>query len=100
MNKIIKEWKNCGKIKVFEFRVIDRRDNSENWLTFDIDIVEGNFVAQHDALNKEQRDSEYIASVKSPIDPDFSLDENLVELYGACVEALAESEFYEMTEEA
>jgi hypothetical protein len=99
MNKLLKEWQECDKIKIFEFRVIDRRDNSEDWVTFDIDIVEGSFVAQHEPLNKEQRDSEFIASIKLPINPDFSLDENLVELYDACVEALSNSEFYSMTEE-
>jgi hypothetical protein len=99
MNKIIREWRDCCKIKIFEFRVIDRRDNSEDWVTFDIDIVEGSFVAQHEPLNKEQRDSEFVAAVRVAIDPDFSLDENLVELYNACVDALSNSEFYSMTEE-
>lgn len=100
MNKILREWQECSKIKVFEFRVIDRRDNSEDWVIFDIDIVDGSFVAQHEALNQEQQDSEFIASVKMAIDPGFSLDENLVELYDACVEALSNSEFYSMTEES
>lgn len=100
MNKIIKEWEDCDKIKIFEFRVIDRRDNSEDWVTFNIDIVDDNFVARHEPLNATQVASKFIASVKLPIDSDFSLDENLVELYGACVEALAESEFYTLAEEA
>lgn len=99
MNKIIKEWQNCDKIKIFEFRVIDKRDNTEDWVTFDVDIIDGSFVAQHEPLTQEQRDSKFIASVKTAIDPDFSLDENLVELYSACVDALSDSEFYEMTEE-
>jgi hypothetical protein len=100
MINLLKEWLDCDKIKVFEIPVTDKRDGSRDYLTFDLDIVDGNFVAQHEALNKEQRDSDFIASVKIAIDPDFSLDENLQELYSACVEALAESEFYEMTGEA
>ena len=99
MDKLLKEWQDCDKIKVFEFRVIDRRDGSEDWVTFDIDIVDGVFVAQHEPLNQEERDSKFIASVKTAIDPDVSLDENLQELYSVCGAALLESEFYEMTEE-
>ena len=99
MQRIFKEWQDCDKIKVFEFRVIDKRDGSEGWATFDIDIIDGIFVARHEPLNQEERDSKFIASVKTTIDPDFSLDENLVELYSACETALAESEFYSMTEE-
>lgn len=100
MNKLLKEWEDCEKIKVFEFRVIDKRDNSEGWVIFDVGIVAGNFVAQHEALNQKQQNSEFIASVKMAIDTDFSLDENLVELYNACVEALSNSEFYSMAEES
>ena len=98
MQRIIKEWQDCDKIKVFEFRVIDRRDGSEDWVTFDIDIIDGVFVAQHEPLNQKQRDSKFIASIKTTIDPDFSLDENLQELYSVCETALLESEFYSMTE--
>lgn len=99
MNKIIKEWQDCGLIKVFEFRVIDKRDGSEDWIIFCVDIIDGLFVAQHEPLNQEQRDSEFIAAVKRVIDPDFSLDENLQELYADCEVALAESEFFAIAEE-
>ena len=100
MQEILKEWQDCEKIKIFEVRVIDKCDGSEDWVVFDVGIIDRVFVAQHEPLNQGQRDSKFIASVKTTIDPDFSLDENLQELYSACVEALAESEFYSMVEEA
>lgn len=99
MNKIFREWQDCDKIKIFEFRVVDRRNGSEDWVTFDIDIVDEFFVAQHEPLSQEQRDSEFIAAVKTAIDPGFSLDENLQELYTDCVDSLSESEFYTIAEE-
>lgn len=98
MNKIFKEWQDCDKIKIFEFRVIDKRDGSEDWVTFDIFIVDNEFIAQHEPLNQKQRDSKFISSIKTTIDPDFSLDENLQELYSACETALSESEFYSIVE--
>ncbi len=98
MKKLLREWQDCDKIKIFEFRVIDKRDGSEDWVTFDVDIIDGIFVARHEPLNQEERDSKFISSIKTTIDPDFSLDENLQELYSACVEALAESEFYSIAE--
>ena len=99
MKRIIREWEACNKIKIFEFKVRDKQDNSESWVIFDLDIVEGVFVAQHEPLNRAQRDSKFIATVKLIIDPDFSLDENLQELYNECETALSESEFYELVEE-
>ena len=99
MGKLLREWQDCDKIKIFEFRVIDKRDNSVDWLTFDIYIVGDFFIAQHGPLNQEQRDSKFISSIKTIIDPDFSLDENLSELYDACVDAIAQSDWYREVEE-
>ena len=100
MEKIIREWQDCDKIKIFEIPVTNKRNYSKDYVTFNIEIIGGQFVAQHEPLNQAQRESKFIASVKVAIDPDFSLDENLQELYNACKTALSESEFYELIKEA
>jgi hypothetical protein len=100
MINLLKEWLDCDRIKVFEVAVTDRRDGSRDYLTFDIDIVDNQFVAQHEPLNKEQRDSEFVAAVKIAVDPDFSLDENLQELYDLCIDAINSSEFFTLRDDS
>ena len=92
--KIVEEWAACDKIKIFEFAVIDKRTGEKSHVTFDIDIKDGLFVAQHEPLNDAQAKSGFIASVRCEIDPDFTLDENLLNLFDACQNAIAESEFF------
>ena len=94
MEKLIKEWEACQLMKVFEFEVIDRRTGDKTWLTFDVSLVGGQFIAQHEALSEDQAASELIASVQIEIDADFSLDENLQALHDACTNALSESTFF------
>lgn len=94
MKNIIKEWEACQLIKIFEIKVVDRRDGTKNYIIFDIEIAGNQFVAQHESLNSEQAASSLIASVKRDIDPDFSLDENLQELYDDCIDAIDRSEYF------
>ena len=94
MRKLIQEWENCDKIKVFEFEVINKRTGEADWVTFDISIVDDHFTAQHEPLNEEQRESNLISFVEIDLDYDFSLDENLQELHEACQEALNDSTFF------
>ena len=94
LKDIKKEWEACTKIKIFEFKVLDKRTNSLEWLTFDIDIVGRSFIAKHVALTKKQEKSKLVATTKLVIDSSFSLDENLHELHSACVDAITDSEFY------
>ena len=94
MKNILKDWQACTKIKIFEFRVLDKRTNTPDWITFHIDIVDTKLRAQHEALTQAQIDSNKIACTSIDIDPDFSLDENLQELYSACSDAIYNSEFY------
>jgi hypothetical protein len=99
MEKLIKEWDACDKIKVFEFEVVDKRSGQRDWLTFSIEITEGRFRAQHGPLNTEQANSPYIAETWTVIDPDFSLDETLQEHYADCQQAIIDSEFYSLAPE-
>lgn len=94
MNRILKDWNNCTSNKIFDFRVLDKRTNSTEWITFDISTVDNMFVAQHEALSQAQIDSDKIASTSIEINPDFSLDENLQELHSACADAINDSDFY------
>lgn len=97
--KIAEEWAACDKIKIFEFAVIDKRTGEKSHITFDINIKDGLFIAQHEPLNDAQAKSGFVASVRCGIDPDFTLDENLQELYDACQNAIAESEFFTEAED-
>ena len=98
MKNIIKEWEKCNKIKIFEFEVFNRITKEKEWVIFDIelDTETGRFKASHEALNQAEKDSGYIAYVATDIDPDFSLDENLQELYNACTDAIGLSEFFKL----
>ncbi len=100
MKNIIKEWEKCNKIKVFEFEVTNKRTREKDWVTFDVvlDVEKGQLKAQHEALNQVEADSEYIACKVCNIDPDFSLDENLQELYSICEDAISQSEFFKIWE--
>lgn len=94
MEKLLKKWENCQLMKIFEVEVIDRRDGRKTYVTFDIDIENNQFVASHEALTIKQEQSNQIASIKRDIDPDFSLDENLQELYEDCSAAIDSSDCY------
>jgi hypothetical protein len=96
--QIFKEWENCDKIKVFEFEVTNKRTGGKDWVTFDITLDEkkGQFKAQHEPLNQVEADSKYIACKVCAIDPDFSLDENLQELWSICEDAINRSEFFSL----
>lgn len=98
MKQIIEEWESCDKIKVFEFGVTDKRTGEREWVTFDIelDAEKNQFKAYHEALNQVEADSEYIACKVCDIDPDFSLDENLQDLYSTCEDAINQSEFFKI----
>lgn len=97
MNTIKEQFDNVTLMKIFEVAVIDKRTNKEDYIIFDIEIEGNNFVATHIGLTEEQEKSSKIAFLLSEIDEDFSLDENLQELYNDCLQAILDSEFYELT---
>ena len=98
MNNLINEWDAVTKIKVFEIPVIDKRTKEKDYIVFDIDIEDGKFIALHESLTTEQENSDKISFVSIDIDTDFSLDENLQELYSACIDAICESEFFTLAD--
>ena len=92
------EFANCDKIKIFEVAVIDKRTNEKDWVVFDISIQGRTMYAQHVALTNKEEKSKKIAFKKLVIDPDFPLDLHLQDLYEICIEAIIDSDFYELTE--
>lgn len=94
MKELLAQWDSVPFIKVFEIAVIDNRNGENDWVVFDISIDDGLFIAQHIAMNEEQEASELIAETSIEIDDSFDLDENLQELYLACLETVMESDYF------
>lgn len=94
-----KEWDKVQLIKIFEVPVTVKKTGEEDYIIFDISIEEDQFIASHVGLTEEEEESNMIAFKSIDIDPDFSLDENLQELYDECIQALLRSDFYELREE-
>jgi len=88
------DWEKLEKIKVFEIEVIDNRTNEKDYILFNISLEDDMFIAEHVPLTKDQERSEKVSFVYIDIDWDFSLDKNLQDLYGECVNAIAFSDFY------
>ena len=100
MKTILKAWLECDKIKCFEIPVTDKRTGESDYVLFDIQLNESGkcFEASHISLNESEEKSDKIAYCITDIDPDFSLDENLAELYDECQTAILESEWFELNE--
>ena len=96
INKIKSDWDNVTKIKVFEIPVFDTRTNENEYILFDISIEKNTMYAKHEDLTKKQSKSKKIAFVKIVLDPIFTLDEHLQELYDLCVNAIIDSDFFEL----
>lgn len=95
---ITEQFETMNTLPIFEIPVTDIRTQDDEFLIFDISIQDDKFIAQHIALNQEQEDSNKIAFCSVDIDAFFSLDENLQELYSECIEAICNSDFYELCE--
>tara|TARA_B110000285_G_scaffold163379_1_gene182488 strand:+ start:598 stop:894 length:297 start_codon:yes stop_codon:yes gene_type:complete len=92
------EWAEVNLIKIFEVAVIDTRSQEEEYIIFDISIQDNKFIAQHEALNLDQAQSDKIAFVSVDLDPVFSLDENLQDLFAECLNAVIESSYFNLKE--
>ena len=97
MQTIKNQWAQVESLKLFEIEVANKETKEQGWIIFDVDIQGEYFFEQHEALNTEQEKSTKIAFCKVKIDSDFSLDMNLQELYNECIEAINESEFYQLS---
>ena len=98
-NKIRAEFDSVKLDRIFEIQVIRKSTGEIDYIIFEIEIVGDEFRAYHEPLTTEQSDSEKIAFCSVEIDPDFSLDENLAEIFCECQQAIIDSEFFELGDE-
>lgn len=92
----VKDFNSIERIIIFEVAVIDKRTGRKDYIAFDITINEADktFVAQRIGFNEDEERSNNIAFTESAIDADFSIDENLQELYAECINDVMSSEFF------
>ena len=88
------EFDNMNLEKIFEIEVIDKRTNKEDYLIFDIELIENKLIATHVATTHEEEKSNKIASVEILLDEFFTLDEYFEELYTECINKIINSDFY------
>ena len=93
-NRIRAEFDSLKLERIFEVQVVKKSTGEIDYIIFEIEIVGDEFRAYHEPLTTEQSDSEKIAFCSVEIDPDFSLDENLIELFNECQQAIIDSEFF------
>lgn len=94
LNDIKKQFEKSNLLPIFEIEVYNKHTGAEDYIIFNVSIQGNSFIAQHVALTSKEEKSEKIAFKELEIDTDFSLDENLQELYGVCIGAIMESDFY------
>lgn len=99
LTDIKKQFEESNLFPLFEIEVQHKDTGAEDYIIFDVSIQGGYFVAQHVALTRKEEKSKKIAFKKLVIDTDFSLDENLQELFNICQNAIIESDFYTLPTE-
>ena len=98
MKRIKKQFSEMDLMPIFEIEVRDNKTNEIDYVIFNIEIVGDEFRAYHVPFTTEQENSDKIAYESVEIDPYFSLDENLQELFAECNQAICESEFFMLCE--
>ena len=98
LKEIKNDWLNCDKIKIFEIPVIENKTNENDFICFDIELRKNTFYAFHVAMTAKEEKSKKIAFQKIVVDPVYSLDENLQNLYSSCINAILQSEFFTLSE--
>jgi hypothetical protein len=95
--KTLKEdFNNITKLRIFEIEVINKRTQESDYIIFDIELQKNTLFASHESLNSKQEKSKKISFVKVVLNDCFSIDENLQNLYDECINAILESEFFEL----
>jgi len=89
------DFDNIQLMKVFEIEVLNKETQDLDYILFDISIKDNCLIALHESLTIEESKSDKIAFQSVEIDLDFSMDENLENLYDACTNAILNSDFYE-----
>lgn len=90
------DFANITKLRMFEIEVLNKKTQDTDYIIFDIELNKNTLYAFHESLTTKQEKSKKIAFVKVVLDNCFSLDEHLQDLYSKCIEAICESEFFEL----
>jgi hypothetical protein len=99
MKTLQQQFEEITKIKIFEIEVIKKGTKETDYIIFDIDMLENKLIATHESLTIEQKNSNKIAFVSVDLDECFSIDEHLEKLHNYCLNAILDSDFYELTYE-
>ena len=95
MNKTIeefkKEWDNVTKIKIFEIEVFNEIIKEKDYLLYKIRLKTIDDILYFTSWSIDGNDY-----IKSEIDLDFSLDENLQAFYDECLNDILESDDYNL----
>ena len=97
--KIKSEFDSLKLERIFEEQVRVKATGDIDYIIFQVEIVGDEFRAYHEPLTTEQKESDKIAFCSIEIDPDFSLYENLTELYAECQQAIIDSDFFALGDE-
>ncbi len=97
VKNLISEFNSLNLFKMFEIEVINKSTKEIEYIIFDISIEKNSLYATHVPLTTKQVKSKKIAFVKTDLDSYFSLDINLQTLHDACIEAILDSEFFELS---
>lgn len=90
------EFANIDKLRMFEIEVLNKETQETDYIIFDIELVKNTLIAKHESLTKKQEKSNKVSFVKVTLDKYFSLDANLEALYDECINAILNSEFFEL----
>lgn len=96
MKSIQTKFEAINNLKIFEIDVFNKRTQQLDYIIFEIFATEFELIAQHEGLTQQECESEKIAYKAVNIDEDFTIDENLQELYDECIQAIIDSEYFEL----
>lgn len=98
LDTIRKEWSEITVLPLFEVEVINNKTGENDYIIFDIVMDNDEFVATHEPLTEQEKNSTKVAYKSTIIDPVFSLDVNLQEIYSECINAICNSDFFTLAE--
>jgi hypothetical protein len=96
IKQLKEDFNKIERLKIFEIEVLNKKDGNLEHIIFHIELRKNTLCASHIALTNKQERSKKIAFQKVVLDGYFSLDEHLQELYEKCIEAIVNSDFFEL----
>jgi hypothetical protein len=96
MKTLQQQFNEITLLRLFEIEVINKNTFETDYIIFNIELDNNCLIATHESLTIEQQNSNKIAFVSIELDGCFSLDENLQGLHGECIDAILNSDFFEL----